>query len=186
MPIDFGYFSHETNFKSRFYPDYEKLQKQVEYLKGLGAKIVLTSGSFDLFHIGHALYLESAKKCGDILIVGVDNDKKIRQRKGKGRPVNPQGERVKILSHLRSVDIITLKYHNSPKWELIECVRPDVLIATEDNYTQEEIFELESFFCKKVIVLPRQAETSTSAKVRKINLEDAEKLSKQSQGKDKK
>jgi hypothetical protein len=34
--------------------------------------------------------------------------------------------------------------------------------------------------------LPRQAETSTSAKVRKINLEDAEKLSKQSQGKDKK
>ena len=74
MPIDFGYFSHETNFKSRFYPDYEKLQKQVEYLKGLGAKIVLTSGSFDLFHIGHALYLESAKKCGDILIVDLDYD----------------------------------------------------------------------------------------------------------------
>lgn len=180
MPIDFGYFSHKSNFRSRFIPSYDDLQGQVEHLRGLGAKIVLTSGSFDLFHIGHALYLENAKKCGDILIVGVDNDKKIRHRKGKGRPVNPQSERVKILSHLRSVDIITLKFHDDKKWELIKRVRPDVLVATEDNYTPEEIFELESFYCGSVVVLPRQAETSTSAKVRKINLEDAEQLSKKS------
>lgn len=185
MPIDFGYFSHKSNFKSRFIANYDDLQKQVEHLRGLGAKIVLTSGSFDLFHIGHASYLEKAKKCGDILIVGVDNDQKIRKRKGKGRPVNPQGERVKILSHLRSVDIITLKYHNDKKWELIKRVRPDILVATEENYTSEEIFKLESFYCGKVVVLPRQAETSTSAKVRKINLEDAKKLSKKSRKKEK-
>jgi D-beta-D-heptose 7-phosphate kinase/D-beta-D-heptose 1-phosphate adenosyltransferase len=178
MPINFGYFSQDSNFKSRFYPDYSILQHQVEHLRGVGAKIVLTSGSFDLFHIGHALYLERAKQCGDILIVGVDDDEKIRNRKGEGRPVNPQSERVQILSHLRSVDIITLKYDEDPKWELIRIVRPEILVATEDNDTSEEIFELESFYCGKVVVMPRQAETSTSAKVRKMNLKNAKKLSK--------
>jgi len=178
MAIKSGIFSESSSFKSRFYPNYDKLEKQVKHLKGLGLKIVLTSGSFDLFHIGHATYLEKAKKRGDVLIVGVDNDKKIRKRKGKSRPINPQGERVKILSHIRWVDIITLKYDDDSRWELIKKVRPDILVATEDNYTNEEIFELESFFCGKVVVLPRQAETSTSAKVRKVNLENAKKLSK--------
>jgi bifunctional ADP-heptose synthase (sugar kinase/adenylyltransferase) len=112
------------------------------------------------------------------LIVGVDDDEKIRNRKGEGRPVNPQSERAQILSHLRSVDIITLKYDEDPKWELIRIVRPEILVATEDNYTSEEIFELESFYCGKVVVMPRQAETSTSAKVRKMNLKNAKKLSK--------
>ena len=180
MAIKSGIFSESSNFRSRFYPDYDKLEKQVEHLKGLGLKIVLTSGSFDLFHIGHALYLQKAKKRGDVLVVGVDDDNKIRKRKGKSRPINPQGERVKILSHIRWVDIITLKYGSGEKWDLIKRVRPDVLVATEDNYTSEEIFELESFYCGKVVVLPRQAETSTSAKVRKVNLKNAEKLSKNS------
>ncbi len=177
MPIDFGYFSLDSNFSSRFYPDYEILQKQVNHLKGVGAKIVLTSGSFDLFHIGHALYLEKAKQCGDILIVGVDDDDKIRVRKGDGRPVNPQIERLQILSHLRYVDIITLKYGKDPKWELIKIIKPDLLVATVDNYTSEEISELEQSYCSEVVVLTRQAETSTSAKVRKMNLKNAKNIS---------
>ena len=44
--------------------------------------------------------LTRAKKLGDLLIVGVDSDAKVRARKGPHRPVVPEGERVRILSHL--------------------------------------------------------------------------------------
>jgi len=173
MPIDFGYFSNHSNFESRYIPDHAKLAEQVRHLKGIGAKIVLTSGTFDLFHIGHALYLEKAKTFGDILVVGVDSDEKVRLRKGPGRPLTPEGERCEILAHQREVDIITLKYADVKKWELIEAVRPDVLIATEGNYSREEIFTLKSHLCGDVVELERQAVTSTSARVRKISVEQA-------------
>ncbi|HNV45384.1 MAG TPA: adenylyltransferase/cytidyltransferase family protein, partial [Candidatus Woesebacteria bacterium] len=58
-----------------------------------GQKVVLTQGSFDLVHIGHARYCEKAKSFGDLLIVGVDSDEKVRARKGKNRPIVPQDER---------------------------------------------------------------------------------------------
>jgi len=84
---------------------------------------------------------------------------------------------LQILSHLRYVDIITLKYGKDPKWELIKLIKPDLLVATVDNYTSEEISELEQSYCSEVVVLTRQAETSTSAKVRKMNLKNAKNIS---------
>jgi len=68
-----------------------------------------------------------------------------------------------------------LKNHDDPKWHLIKTVRPDVLIATEDTYTNEQIKELEEF-CGKVLILERQATTSTSAKIRLLQLKTAKKL----------
>lgn len=41
--------------------DNDDLKTVVDSLKALGSKIVLTQGSYDLAHIGHARYLESAK-----------------------------------------------------------------------------------------------------------------------------
>lgn len=100
-----------------------RLNAVVESLKILGAKIVLTQGSYDLVHIGHARYLEAAKKRGDVLIVGVDSDKKIQARKGPERPVVPEDERMEMVMHLRPVDIVVLKNLKDPKWHLIKIVR---------------------------------------------------------------
>ena len=47
-------------------------------------RVVLTSGSFDIIHEGHSMYLEAARGFGDFLIVGLDSDEKIRARKGAG------------------------------------------------------------------------------------------------------
>ncbi|MEK7473123.1 MAG: adenylyltransferase/cytidyltransferase family protein [Patescibacteria group bacterium] len=157
--------------------DHEDLKTVVESLKALGAKIVLTQGSYDLVHIGHARYLEAAKKAGDVLIVGVDCDEKIQQRKGPDRPVVPEDERLEMVLHLRPVDFVILKRNDDPKWHLIKTIQPDVLIATEDAYTKEEIEELRSH-CKEVVVLERMATTSTSAKIRHLQITTAEKLEK--------
>lgn len=157
--------------------DHEDLKTVVDSLKALGAKIVLTQGSYDLVHIGHARYLEAAKKAGDVLIVGIDCDRKIQQRKGPDRPVVPEDERLEMVLHLRPVDFVILKGHDDPKWHLIKAIKPDVLIATEDTYEAEELEQLKEF-CKEIVVLERMATTSTSAKIRHLQITTAEKLEK--------
>ena len=148
----------------------------VEKHRQKGQKIVLTQGVFDLVHIGHARYCEEAKKFGDFLIVGVDSDEKVRARKGPDRPIVPQEERLEMLTYLRAVDLVVLKQLHTPKLFLIKSVRPDVLVATKETYTPEQIAHLEEY-CGKVIVLEPQATTSTSAKIRLLQIGAAKKIS---------
>jgi rfaE bifunctional protein nucleotidyltransferase chain/domain len=175
-----GIFGIGSNFKDRFVPDYKKLKELVEHCKGLGLKIVLTQGTYDMVHIGHARYFEAAKSNGDFLIVGVDSDKKVRARKGPDRPLVPQGERLEMVTHLRPVDVVTLKEHNMPKWHLIKTVRPDVLIVTAETvekYGKEKVKAM-SVHCGEIKILAPQATTSTSAKIRRMQLKLAKKFEK--------
>jgi D-beta-D-heptose 7-phosphate kinase/D-beta-D-heptose 1-phosphate adenosyltransferase len=160
---------------SKIILDYEAIPPLVEMYRELGKTIVLTQGSFDMLHIGHGRYLEQAKSHGDILFVGVDSDDKIRFRKGPDRPVVPEEERLEMLTYLSSVDHAVLKQLSAPKWELIKTIRPDVLIATQATYSPKQILELERY-CGKVIVLEPMATTSTSAKIRLVQLGAAKKL----------
>ena len=169
-----GHFN-EMNSEGRVITDYKHIQKIVEHCKGLGLKIVLTQGAFDMIHVGHGRYLKEAKNQGDLLVVGVDSDKKIRHRKGPERPVIPQDERLEMLTHLRYVDLVFLKELADPKWNLIKAIRPDILIATQDTYNSKQLKELKQY-CGKVVVLERKATTSTSAKVRKLQIDTAKKL----------
>lgn len=153
----------------RIIPDETTLDQVLTTYREQGKKIVLTQGSFDMIHIGHGRYLEKAKKSGNILIVGVDSDEKIRARKGPDRPVVPQEERMEMLTHLRSVDHVIIKEINSGKWHLIKLVKPDILIATEETYTPEQIEQLKRW-CGQVMVLKSQATTSTSAKLRRLQI----------------
>lgn len=145
-----------------------------EYRKQ-GKKIVLTQGVFDLVHIGHARYCAEAKNYGDVLIVGVDSDEKVKARKGPDRPVVPQEERLEMLTYLRSVDLVVLKKLDAPKWELIKLIKPDVLVATRDTYTPQHLKELEEY-CQEVVVLDPMATTSTSAKIRRMQIGMAKKI----------
>jgi D-beta-D-heptose 7-phosphate kinase/D-beta-D-heptose 1-phosphate adenosyltransferase len=151
------------------------IAKKVSQLKKQGKKVVLTQGSFDLVHIGHARYCAEAKSYGDILIVGVDSDAKVKKRKGEDRPIVPQDERMEMLTHLDSVDFVVLKKLNVPKWDLIKKVQPDILIATKETYTNEQLEALKEF-CGKVVVLEPQATTSTSAKIRLMQIGLAQKI----------
>jgi D-beta-D-heptose 7-phosphate kinase/D-beta-D-heptose 1-phosphate adenosyltransferase len=154
--------------------DYQQLRKAVKAYRDLEYRIVLTQGTYDMVHVGHGRYLQDAKGYGDILIVGVDSDEKVRLRKGEGRPIVPQEERVEMLTYLDSVDHVVVKGVAEPKWSLIKLVRPDVLIATEETYNDEQLEQLKEF-CGEVKVLKRKALTSTSAKIRQIQMALAKK-----------
>lgn len=173
MSINAGIFGDTTSFKHRYIPDHEKLCEQVSYWKKLGLKIVLTSGTFDLFHIGHAQYLEKAKALGDILIIGVDADDRVRKRKGPDRPVVPQAERVGIISHTRHADVITLKYIHNPKNHLIKLIQPDILVVSKSTKHKDDAVDEKSKYCGEIVVLAPQSTTSTSAKLRLMHTSGA-------------
>jgi D-glycero-beta-D-manno-heptose 1-phosphate adenylyltransferase len=163
-------FADASNFEQRFVASYERIEAIVSALKMLGMRVVLTSGSFDIIHEGHSMYLEAARSFGDFLIVGLDSDEKIRSRKGLGRPAVPEMERLRMVTHQRGVGLVTLKGVEHSRWQLIKSVGPDVLVATEETYSPAEIAELESRYCGRVEVLERMAMVSTSARLRRIQL----------------
>ncbi len=87
-----------------YWLDKETILRVSNHLRIKGKKVVFTHGSFDLFHIGHLGFLGESKKKGDILIVGVDSDERVKLYKDKGRPIFPQEQRVEIISGLKEVD----------------------------------------------------------------------------------
>jgi len=163
-------FADASNFEQRFVESYDQVETIVGALRTLGLRVVLTSGSFDIIHEGHSMYLEAARRFGDFLIVGLDSDDKIQARKGPDRPAVPQMERLRMVTHQRGVGLVTLKHAHHPRWQLIKTVSPDVLVATEDTYTEAEIAELQARYCTRVEVLERMATVSTSARLRRIQL----------------
>jgi bifunctional ADP-heptose synthase (sugar kinase/adenylyltransferase) len=123
------------------------------------------------------MYLEAARGFGDFLIVGVDSDEKVRTRKGPWRPAVPELERLRMVTHQRGVGLVTLKPADEPRWALISAVRPDVLVATADTYTEDEIAALQEKHCGRVEVLDRMATVSTSARLRLLQLGLGERMS---------
>ncbi|HEY7145646.1 MAG TPA: adenylyltransferase/cytidyltransferase family protein [Streptosporangiaceae bacterium] len=168
--VNSGLFADASNFELRFVEDYDRIATIVSALRTLGLKVVLTSGSFDIIHEGHSMYLEAARRFGDFLIVGLDSDEKISARKGPHRPAVPELERLRMVTHQRGVGLVTLKHLRHERWNLIKVVRPDVLVATADTYAPAQIAELEARYCGRVEVLERMATVSTSARLRRIQL----------------
>jgi len=102
-----------------------------------GKRVAFTNGCFDILHAGHVAFLRAARQAGDLLVVGLNSDMSIRRLKGQDRPVNTEADRVAVLSELESVDYI-LTFDADTPIELIEAIRPDVLVKGAD-YTREEV-----------------------------------------------
>ena len=65
-------------------------------------KISVVSGGFDPIHSGHINYIQSAKKFGEHLIVALNSDEWLKNKKGKA--FMPFNERKTILENIKSVD----------------------------------------------------------------------------------
>lgn len=90
-------------------------------------KIVLVNGCFDLFHYGHLLHLEEAKKMGDRLVVSVTSDKYVN--KGPGRPVFSEDQRAEVLKSLRCVDQVIIV---DSSIEALKKIMPDIFVKGAD------------------------------------------------------
>lgn len=106
-------------------------------LRREGKKIVFTNGCFDILHVGHVRYLRKARSLGDVLVVGLNTDRSVREIKGEKRPVVPQEERAEVLAALEFVDYVVLFDEPDPL-RLISALKPDVLVKGAD-WTKKRI-----------------------------------------------
>lgn len=99
-------------------------------------KIVLVGGCYDMLHIGHAAHLKNCAAYGDVLVVAVVSDKRIKKIKGDDRPVISEENRAELLSSLRSVDYSLIapdpqKEGDPTTVHILKSLRPDLLITSE-------------------------------------------------------
>ena len=107
-------------------------EQMVQLLKQMKhQKIVFTNGCFDILHVGHVKYLETAKSFGDMLIVGLNSDASIARLKGASRPINALEDRAYILASLESVSYVVPFEEDTPH-DLILAVQPDILVKGAD------------------------------------------------------
>lgn len=118
----------------------EKIITSDKILKIFGKKsdkkTVLIGGCFDILHLGHIRFLKEAKKLGDILIVLLESDGKIKKMKGEGRPVNSQKARAEMLEALRDVDLVILLPENMKDTDydvLVKKIKPDFIAVTKSD-----------------------------------------------------
>lgn len=96
-----------------------------------GRRVVFTNGCFDLLHVGHLRYLESARSYGDLLIVGVNTDASVGQIKGPPRPFVDENARAELVAGLHCVDCVVL-FDTPDPLALIQIVDPHVLVKGSD------------------------------------------------------
>ncbi len=166
-----------ATFDDRFVPDHEELVTLIATLRSSGCIIVFTTGVWDLFHIGHAEYMqkgkaEAAKLYPDaeniIMVVGVDTDELTRKRKGPTRPIVPEDERYRVLAHLRHVDMITPQYEANQLYKIIQHEVRVISTSTADLPPDHADIERQ---CEHLVNLPPQAETSTTNRIRTLALD---------------
>jgi rfaE bifunctional protein nucleotidyltransferase chain/domain len=154
----------------------EHLDVIIKELKRSNKKIVLTSGCYDILHVGHLSHLKKAKDLGDVLIVCLSSDEQIRQLKGENRPINNYTDRINLFKTISYVDYIVLynEVHIEKEEtldELIRIVDPDVWTKGND-YTVETILEKHPSI-RKVSLFNNVEGKSTTNIIRKIEKKPA-------------
>jgi len=112
------------------------LLARVAAARAQGQVVVMTNGCFDLLHVGHVRYLEAARKLGDVLIVAVNDDDSVKRLKGPTRPLNPIGDRMRMLAALKCVDWVVPFAEDTPQ-RLVGRVLPDLLVKGGDYQPQQ-------------------------------------------------
>ena len=127
-------------------------------------KRVFVNGTFDILHRGHLELLNYAKSFGYV-IVGIDTDECIKEKKGPSRPIHNQEERKFLLENLRSVDEVIF-FSSEPEFEeLIKSLKPDIIIVGSD---WKEKSTIKTYYDGELIFFDRREEYSTTKTIHRI------------------
>ena len=119
----------------------EEVRALGERLRREGRRIAFANGCFDILHVGHVRYLEEARQCGDVLVVGVNSDDAVAKLKGPGRPILPAEGRAEMVAALESVDYVVI-FDGLTATEILLDLLPDVHCKGTD-YSPETVPERE-------------------------------------------
>ena len=119
----------------------EQVRALGERLRREGRRVVFANGCFDILHVGHVRYLREARRCGDVLAVGINSDRAVAALKGAGRPILPEEGRAELVAALESVNYVVI-FDGLTAAEILLDLLPDVHCKGTD-YTTESVPERE-------------------------------------------
>jgi len=118
-------------------------------------KIGYTTGTFDMFHVGHLHILQKAKAMCDYLIVGVSTDELVQSYKNK-QPIIPFSERISIIESTKFADLV-IAQENRDKIAAFERLNFDVMFVGDDwkgNTLFEEVEKYLNAHGAEVVYFP--------------------------------
>lgn len=113
----------------------DTLSKILAEYKDNGKRIVQCHGVFDLIHLGHIRYFNSAKKEGDILVVTLTADKHVKR--GPGRPFFNERLRAETLASLAVTDFVAIA-DSATAIESIKVIKPDIYAKGPDSKDKDK------------------------------------------------
>jgi rfaE bifunctional protein nucleotidyltransferase chain/domain len=133
-------------------------------------KVGYTSGVFDILHSGHVEYLEAARACVDVLVVGINSDQSVRENKGPDRPINTDQERARVVAGLTAVDHVFI-FGERNNNRNVELLKPDVYLKAGD-YSAESLSSksIVESYGGRVELVPFRKGFSTTSVIEKISL----------------
>lgn len=158
-----------VNFRDKIIA-WDRLPEWREGFRQRGQKLVVTNGCFDLLHLGHVTYLESARNNGDALLIGVNSDDAVRQLKGPTRPINAEADRAAVVAALQSVDGVCI-FQEKRATRFLEHAKPDLYVKGGD-YTLDTIDQEERRLVERmggrILILPIVSGRSTTTTLERI------------------
>ena len=140
-------------------------------MRAKGKRLVVTNGCFDLLHLGHITYLESARANGDALLVGINSDASVRELKGPDRPVNNETDRAAVIAALESVSAACI-FTDKAAIRFLQAAQPDIWVKGGD-YTLETLNQDERRAVEskggKIVLIPFVPGKSTTSLLEKIS-----------------
>jgi len=137
-------------------------------------RIGFTCSTFDLFHAGHLLMLEEAKKQCDYLIVGLQTDPTIDRPKEKNKPIQTVFERWIQVESCKYVDKVIPYATEKELMDILLSYPIDVRILGEE-YMEKEFtgigMPMEFYFNKR-----RHSFSTTELRQRVVHAEDLKRL----------
>jgi D-beta-D-heptose 7-phosphate kinase/D-beta-D-heptose 1-phosphate adenosyltransferase len=126
---------------------------------------IFVNGTFDILHRGHLELLNYAKGLGDFLMVGIDTDDRVGEKKGPTRPIHNQEERKFFLENLKSVDEVKFFSSDQELEELIKSFQPDIMVVGSDWRGKSVIG---SYYASKLIFFDRIGDYATTKIIQDI------------------
>jgi rfaE bifunctional protein nucleotidyltransferase chain/domain len=149
----------------------DQLAEVSQQLARDGKRLVVTNGCFDILHLGHVRYLETARRLGDALAVGVNGDESVRSLKGEGRPLNNERDRAEVLAALRAVDYVAV-FSEVRATQFLERVRPAIYVKGGD-YKPETLNAEERTVLEKIgaqiSIIPFETGYSTTGIIERMH-----------------
>ncbi len=120
------------------------------------SQVIITYGTFDMFHIGHLKLLQRLKAMSEKLVVAVSTDE-FNNLKGKSTLI-PYAQRSEIVQNISCVDIVIPEENWEQKIDDIQKYNIDHFAIGEDWKGE---FDFLNEHCN-VVYLPRTSDISTT------------------------